>query len=617
MIGDYLMNIKNLYQNIIKVQNKLFLIEILFKFFFIIFIIPLINYIITKVMHKWGQSYLTIANLPSFLSYPPTLFILLLTFFNISIYIFFKMTTMLSFYSFHRIDRRPDLLQIIVRNIVLTRHCISSRSVFLPLYTLLLYVFTNIPILIGIVLNARIDFGRGASDGIFIKGLLLLIIILLGFIAYPGIFALNYFVNDSKDFFNSLKDSKKLLKGHYLETLKTLILINFILTIGYFVIYYFVLFLDALLTYLIADKAFVITVFLSHYQKLNNFLIILFSMISFVMNLKLIFYHFHIYTGTELRANINHVKNDSKFILTKKNRLLTYCFILLFTVYGINNFYETIKRDSFYLKEALPGILISSHRGNSQVSPENTLPALENAIIARSDYAEIDVRETKDGTLILLHDNNLLRTAGLNKKISKLTYAQIRLLDVGSWFGEEFRNTKIPTLNEAFKLCKGKIKLNIELKPNNTDHSIEEKLVTLIEKYDFVHQCQISSWDYETLKNIKRLNPEIKTGLILSAVYGDFYQKEYADFFSIRSGFITSNIVENAHKSGKEVHAWTVNTKNDIERMKSMGVDCIITNNPTLAKKILIEDDTNSSFIRLLNHMLRHRSFYRFVDNLD
>lgn len=612
------MKLMKRYRNVMKVPNKiLFLFETAFKFFVLISLIPIIFQILNKIIRSWGQSYITIATLPSFIKYPPTLCLLFLTAVLLPLYLFIKITTMLSYCNLYAASNKPDILQILFHSTETAIRCMFSRDILLPFYSFLIYIFTNIPILIGVILSARIDFGRGASDAFFIKGLLFLSLYLIGFIVFPGIFVLNYFVCEKLDFTSCMEKSKKLLEGRRLKTAGTLLYVNLFITAGFFLFYYLVLLTAALLTYFFADKSLVITVFLSIYPKLNISLTILFSMVSFIMNLNLIFSLFLDYQKEALGSfhrQIEKTGNKAGSNAAKIIRPYVISLLMIMAAIGIFNFYTTVQHDSYYLKETLPGIRVSSHRGNSQVSPENTLPALENAIIARSDYAEIDVRETKDGEIILLHDNNLQRTAGINKKIQNLTYGQIRHLDAGSWFGDEFRNTKIPTLKEAFMLCKGKIKLNIEMKPGSTDH-LEEKLVQLIEEYHYEHLCQISSWDYDVLKSIKMLNPEIKTGLILSAVYGDFCDREYVDFFSIRSGFITDNIVKSVHMAGKEVQAWTVNTPNDIERMKALGVDCIITNNPTLAKEIITSDDRSESLIKLLNHMLNHRSFYRFVQS--
>jgi len=193
-----------------------------------------------------------------------------------------------------------------------------------------------------------------------------------------------------------------------------------------------------------------------------------------------------------------------------------------------------------------------------------------------------------------------------------MNLAEVKKLDVGSWFGNEYSGTQIPTLSEVLEYCKGKIKLNIEVKLPNKSTDIQDKLVELIEEYDYVDQCVVSSSNYAVLVKIKKLNGNIKTGYILSAVYGNFYDRKYVDFYSIRYNYISSKIVELAHQSGKEVQAWTVNSSREMERLKALKVDCIITDNPTHAREVLYSDDMNDSFINLINRMFRNRSLYSF-----
>jgi glycerophosphoryl diester phosphodiesterase len=416
----------------------------------------------------------------------------------------------------------------------------------------------------------------------------------------------------------AFEQSKLLLKGRSLRTAATLLLYNLLLTISFFLFYYAVLFIAALLVYAFADKSMVITVFLSAYPTINFYLFIFFGMVAFTSNMNVISSMFATYREeyfTEILLDDARFHEGPHPVKVKShNRIITGILIFMLSA-AIFNFYLTIRNDNFYLRDALSGIMITSHRGNSHVAPENTLPALENAIIARSDYAEIDIQQTKDGEIVLLHDQSLWRTSGLNRYIWELTYAEVKELDVGSWYGEEFKNTKIPTLAEVFKLCKGRIKLNIEVKTNAHSKNMEEQLVALIEQYDFERQCVVSSWNYDTLVDIKERNSDIKTGYIMSVTYGNFYDREFIDFFSIRSGFISKYVVDSAHRAGKEVHAWTVNSVNEIERMKSVGVDCIITDNPSLALEIVYQNDTNKTLIELLNKMLYRRSFYKIVQS--
>ena len=107
---------------------------------------------------------------------------------------------------------------------------------------------------------------------------------------------------------------------------------------------------------------------------------------------------------------------------------------------------------------------ITAHRGDVSQAPENTIPAFKAAIESGADWIELDINQTKDGVLVVLHDENLMRVAGVPHKVRDLTYDEIRSLDVGSRLGPDFQGTSIPTLSEVLDYCRGKIKLNIEIK---------------------------------------------------------------------------------------------------------------------------------------------------------
>ena len=150
------------------------------------------------------------------------------------------------------------------------------------------------------------------------------------------------------------------------------------------------------------------------------------------------------------------------------------------------------------------------------------------------------------------------------------------------------------------EVCQNRIKLNIEIKINGHEQYLIEKVVDLLEEYNFIDQCVITSTSYSALARVKELNSDIKTGYIMSIAYGYFYNKEYADFFSVKSSFITESMVRTAHSLGKEVHAWTVNSTTEVERLKQIGVDNIITDNPVKVREIISNANAIVTFKELL-----------------
>ena len=605
---------KVLYHKYMIASNKtLIQIDVFFKVCFILLILPWVNQGIKIAMHFNGISYITEENLLLFLSSPMAIILIAIFLITMPLFLLYKTITMLHYC--RNVNKKLALHRLLFIGLLKTINSLTKRNFMLPLFILLMYIFTNIPLLIGITIFCQNNSpSTGAEDIIFIKGLIILFLLLAGMIAFRGIFTIYFCIHEQHSFFDSLELSKRMLKKRGWKTLRILIIYNLGLNIMFFLIYYFVLLMMALLVYAFTEKSLVISVFLSTYTKMNVLMILIFSIIAFTTNINIISSLFHIYQEEDFKDLLieDQVRTHPKISsIHKKHRGIVMACILFVLVTGVSNFYITVKNDALYINEALSGITITAHRGNSHVAPENTLPALENAIIARSDYVEIDIQQTKDGTLILMHDFNLKRTTGINKRTWEVNLDEIRHLDAGSWFGLEFTNTPIPTLEEAIQLCKGRIKMNLEIKIHGYEKNLEENLVALIHQYELKNQCIISSMNYETLRKIKQLDQDIKTGLVITAFYGNFYDKDDFDFLSVRSIYLNKQIVEGIHKLGKEVHAWTVNSETEIERMKSIGVDCIITDHPTLTMEIVYRNDTNHTFIQLLNRMLYDRNFYK------
>ena len=131
------------------------------------------------------------------------------------------------------------------------------------------------------------------------------------------------------------------------------------------------------------------------------------------------------------------------------------------------------------------------------MAPENTVSALKSSIECGADMAEIDVQETKDGELILLHDDSLKRTAGVKKNVWEMKLAEIKKLDAGTSFHERYRGEKIPTLEEVLNFCKGKLDLNIEIKYNGKNKGIVNKVVRAIREAGFEEHCVVTSMNYQ------------------------------------------------------------------------------------------------------------------------
>lgn len=227
--------------------------------------------------------------------------------------------------------------------------------------------------------------------------------------------------------------------------------------------------------------------------------------------------------------------------------------------------------------------LIISHRGASGYAPENTLSSFKKAIEMGADMVEFDIHQTKDGEIVVLHNKNLSRTAGISRLVEDLTLKEIKELDVGSWFSPEYAGETIPTLREVLSLIKGKVGVNIEVKKGRKlYYGIEEKLVKILEEYDLSEPCIISSFHTSYLEKIKELNPYLALGrLIVFSVFLP-WENLVRDVNAIHPhwSMVNSYIVKAAHQDHLRVNVWTVNNTGIAYRMVKLGVDGIITNYP-------------------------------------
>ena len=236
----------------------------------------------------------------------------------------------------------------------------------------------------------------------------------------------------------------------------------------------------------------------------------------------------------------------------------------------------------------LKAVTVTAHRGDSEHAPDNTMSSLLGAIANKADYSELDVQETKDGVVVLTHDSNLKQNTGVNKNIWELTYADVEKLDVGRHFSPKFAGEKIPTLDSIIKAANKKIKLNIEIKVNGHQKHLAERVVKLIDDNHFVNQCVVSSFDYNSLQKVKKLDPKIKIGYIIFRGVKNVSSLN-VDFFSVNSSIATPDLIEKIHNNHKAIYVWTVNNTEKMKKFINLGVDSIITDDSKKLTNLLQE----------------------------
>lgn len=254
--------------------------------------------------------------------------------------------------------------------------------------------------------------------------------------------------------------------------------------------------------------------------------------------------------------------------------------------------------------------MIMAHRGYSTEAPEDTIEAMKAAIAIGVEAVEFDVQMTKDGVVVLLHDDSLARTTGLNKKIWEVTYEEIKDLDASRAFrreyGKDYPVTHIPTLDETLKEVKGsRLYCNIEIKRNEHNAGIEEEVVRVIEENDYTDLCDVTSQDYETLEKIRSISPEVLTAYTTVIGMGDIENLEAVDILSVQESFATFREVQRLRAAGKKIFVWTVNDENTMEKLISLNVDAILTNRPDVGQEVLDGHQTTAGdILARLNEVL-------------
>lgn len=227
-----------------------------------------------------------------------------------------------------------------------------------------------------------------------------------------------------------------------------------------------------------------------------------------------------------------------------------------------------------------------AHRGASAYTPENTLPAFEQALELGVDMIELDVHMSRDGELVVIHDATLERTTNGRGRIREKDLYQLKALDAGSWFSPLFSGIKIPTLREVLDLAKGKVQLDIEVKRRG----IEERVVNLLRDYSFFDQVLITSFDHKALLRIKKLEPSIRTGALLAMRPKDMVataRRAKSDILCIEHSLMREGDIKACHREGVSLYLWTVNDPRRMEHLIDLGVDGIITDYPDVLRRTL------------------------------
>lgn len=609
--------------------RALFLFELLCKAIFVMVFYPFCTAAFRLLLKLTGYSYLTLENLLNFARHPATVAVLLLLLLAGALFYLVESVSLIIFYQGFVKEKKIRVVQILFPGIRETGYLLKQKHRLAMLFFSLINALVTLsPMLIVFAIQLKVPayIAKTVVGEIYGAVFVIFFVLFCLLVNFFGIYSLYYCVLEDADFFESFKKSARVISQRLSRYLFCLIGVNLALAVFYFLLYAGVLVLVCYLIYKTKSEQVLMAAMLTAYDEVMLYMGVVITVVTQIVNYAVLARLFTKYGMALIRENrIDKLQEQITYedaarqmeytgretVRKKMNSRYTRITAVVTAVVVVINAYEiadAFRNGSLIDRETLFGTYITAHRGSSAAAPENTLEALQQAIDDMADFAEIDVQETKDGVVILMHDASLKRTTGKKAKVIDLTYAQIVELDAGGWFGADYAGVHVPTLREALELCKGKINLNIELKAGKSaavNIDLTEKVLLLIEEYYMEDQCIISCTDQTMLAKVKECNSNIKTGYILSFAYGMFYDVDYIDFFSMKSSFVNESMVKTLHSLGKEVHAWTVNSRTETERMKQLGVDNIITDNPVLVREVVYGENVRIGFFKLLG-LIRH-----------
>jgi glycerophosphoryl diester phosphodiesterase len=237
------------------------------------------------------------------------------------------------------------------------------------------------------------------------------------------------------------------------------------------------------------------------------------------------------------------------------------------------------------------GLRKIAHRGASGRYPENTRLAFAKAIEAGADMIELDCQLSRDGHVVVFHDERLNRVGRSRGTVRSKTLEQLKRLDIGAWRGRNFAGERILTLEEALDSIAGNADLCVEIKSyQDSALGIELKVLFSVSHYDYFERTTFSSFDYGVLARLRQLAPDANIGVIVGSPLQRNWL-EAARGVSARSVHVqkevaTREVLAQAWEEGLDVYVWTVNDVHEMQALSGMGVQGLISDFPESFSKL-------------------------------
>lgn len=591
--------------------KPLILFEILWKLVTLLVIAPACAGLIQLAIHLAKLKYLTTSNLLQFLRSPWTILLLAVLLLLAALYTLFEIAAVCTCFRQSRFQKvRTTLGRMVRSGLQSVLHFFRGGGPFLVLHLLVLIPLMQFSATSGIFTAMGIpDFlAYYMTKKEFLLPIYVAAIILCCLLSVRWVFSSVLFTQNQCSYRSARATSVQLVRGRFWQTFFSVLVWN----CCYFA---------ALLVFLCMITVVVLMVIRA---TGSNDLIMSQAMRILKLLIQIVLWSFSFFATPICMAHLTALlekrcvqmpevvlpepvplSRSAKPFRRSKAVLTACCFTVAALGLNLSYVYSVFTGKANFRLALFQNPTVMAHRGLSADAPENTLYAFSDAISVGADFIELDVQQTRDGVLVVMHDSNLKRTTGVNKDIWDVDYADIQNLDAGSWFDPAYANARIPTLEETLQFVDKRAKLNIEIKPTkHGSDTLEQDVAELITQYQYTDACYVTSFSYGSLKKVKEVNPEIRTGYLMSVAYGQFYSLKYADAFSLNKVFVTSQVVNAAHQQGKQIFAWTVNSMSEVRSLCNLHVDSIITDDPVMVQNVISRDSTGETLRSVLDYFI-------------
>ena len=463
---------------------------------------------------------------------------------------------------------KPNVLFCIKEGFLSLRRFLNPRGLVIVLYLSLLSPILGFGVSISLTQNLYIP--KFITSVIYSKPLYLIgvgvVFAALIFLGVIFMFILHGTLLDQMSLKESGRNSVRLIRKNLKDFIKNIIL--------FFVLYFLVIVIVVALFFLIVFvKSFIplsesanlpVSMAITLVADFLILFILAFFLPFYLLKLTMLYKRYQSAGGWEYQKKKNR----------KSPLVIAVAIGAVLAIVGITSF-VTIFGETLFPNDN--NTVYIAHRAGGSEAPENTAAGVDAAYRFGASGSEIDIQRTSDGYYVVNHDANFKRTAGVDKKPSEMTLAQVKELRVD---GEP-----VPTLEEMLEACRGRVTLYVELKGETADEQMAEDAVRIIKEYQMEDEAVLISLKYNLIDYIETNYPEMETGYLAFASFGDTASLN-CDSLALEEETATDDMILSIHEKGKKIFVWTVNDYDDLYTFLNSDADGIITDNIAGAKQV-------------------------------